>query len=430
MPNEIQEKMDTALGLIADIQEVNNRNAKNFSDYNEQMKKMNEDVTKNLDEVNTLKSVQQKNIEQLEKIEKALCNLNNSSGQQNKILEVKTRDEFTNYLRKGTMLSEDSVLYIVDDIIKKGFIGLSEDKKQMFRKDLQDQVDPDGGYWVRPEISNVMIKRIFETSPVRQVASTINIRSDAVEYIVDDNEGDGGWVGETDSRPSTTTPQIGKLTIYAHELYAQPKVTQKMLDDAGFDIEAWLQGKIVRKFTRLENNAFVVGNGNKKPKGFLSYPAWTTPGTYERGKLEQLTSSTSLTYTADDIKALQNALIEDYQPNAVWAMNRTTFGLITRLKEAVTGQYLLDPNSFKVGDTKILLGSNVVFMHDIPTIVANSLSIVYGDFSIGYTIVDRIGVRIVRDIYLAKPYILYYTTKRVGGDVTNYDSLKIGKVKP
>jgi len=352
-------------------------------------------------------------------------NVKKSSNEEDERL---ARDEFTKYMREKTPMSEKSVEFITRAMVDKNLIGIDDDKKEIIRKDLQVQVNPDGGYWVRPEISNVTIQRVFESSPVRQFATTVTINSDALEMIIDDNElPDGGWVGETDPRPTTGTPKIGELVIYAHELYAQPRATQKMLDDAGFDIEVWLQGKLVRKFTRLENNAFVVGNGSKKPRGFLTYDPWAVQGTYETGKIEQRPSTASGDFEADDIKNLQNDLIEDYQPNAIWMMQRATFGKVVTKKDK-EDRYLLDPNSFKTGDTKILEGSQVVFMHDIPVVASDALAIVYGDLGISYTVVDRLGIRVIRDNLTEKPYILYYTTKRVGGDVTNYQALKILKI--
>lgn len=426
---QINDKLDQALGGIKNIQDIADRNSERLDVLdNEQIKKITDDVCDNLQKVNDLQANQKAQEETSKKLETLICNMDNVKKSSNEEDEKLARDEFTKYLREKTPMSEKSVEFITKAMVDKNLIGINDDKKEIIRKDLQVQVNPDGGYWVRPEISNVTIQRIFESSPVRQFASIVTINSDALEMIIDDNElPDGGWVGETDARPTTGTPKIGELVIYAHELYAQPRATQKMLDDAGFDIEAWLQGKVVRKMTRLENNAFVVGNGAKKPRGFLDYPAWATPGTYETGKIEQRVSTASGDFEADDIKNLQNDLIEDYQPNAIWMMQRATFGKVVTKKDK-EDRYLLDPNSFKTGDTKILEGSQVVFMHDIPAIASDALSIVYGDLGVSYTVVDRIGIRVIRDNLTAKPFILYYTTKRVGGDVTNYQALKILKI--
>jgi HK97 family phage major capsid protein len=425
MPDEIQTKLDVALKGIATLQDA----AKNHKATEDGLAKATADITGALDEVSKLQATQKAHEEHVAKLEKMLCGMSAAPKDNENEKEVVAKADFTRYLRKGTSIPDASVTHIVNALVQKHYFGLNQNEEAMVRKDLQVGVDPDGGYWVRPEVLDKTITRIFETSPVRQYASAITTNSDSVEMFIDDNEPTAGWVGETQTRAKTDTPQIGQHKIFVHEMYAKPQATQKLLDDVGFDVEAWLQNHVSAKFSRLENTAFVVGNGVLKPRGFLTYPAWTTPGTYQRGAIEQLESATSSTLAADDIKKLQNILLEEYQNDARWYMNRATFGLIVLLKDTVTGRYLLDPNSFKVGDTKILEGSEVVFMSDIPTVAASSLSIVYGSLNRGYMIVDRIGIRVLRDPYSNKPFIEYYTTKRVGGDVVSYDSLKILKIK-
>ena len=207
----------------------------------------------------------------------------------------------------------------------------------------------------------------------------------------------------------------------------RPRATQKMLDDAGFDIESWLSRKVTDKMTRFENTAFVVGDGSQKPRGFLSLPAWATNGIYERNAIEQIASGAAGEFTGDGVKALQNAVIENYQANAVFGIQRASWEGIITLKDGI-GAYLLDPRSIKVGDDLTLLGKRVIFMNDMPSVANDALAMVYGDFSMGYTVVDRIGFRVIRDEFTNKPFILFYTTKRTGGDVTNYESYKIQKL--
>jgi len=430
MSEEIITKLDEALNGIKQAQDISERNAERIDALDqEQIKKISTDVADNLQAVNDLQAKQ-------DNLEKLLCNSESVKSGIDANAEEETRHEMLQYLRNGTYLSQKSVDHTVNYMANKYFAGADdmeavkkELRKNIPTKDMQVGVDPRGGYWVRPEMSNTIIDRVFETSPVRQYASIVNISSDALEIPIDDEDLDAGWVGETDPRPKTNTPEIGEKFIYAKEIYANPRVTQKMLDDAGFNVESWLQQKVSNKFIRKENTAFVTGDGNKVPRGFLTYPAWSTPGTYERGAIEQITSSTSGTLTnGDDVKLLKNSLLEDYQSRAVFMMNRATFEVVTTLKIG-NGAYLLDPNSFKNGDTQILLGKQVVFMSDMPDIASNALAIAYGDLSTAYTIVDRIGIRVIRDIYTDKPWIRYYTTKRTGGDVTSYDALKILKIK-
>lgn len=333
--------------------------------------------------------------------------------------------QFARWMRKGKDIDESVVADMVGTLVSKSFYGADEDYIAHETKAMATSTNPDGGYLLHPQSSATMVKRIFETSPIRAVASTETTSTDSLEFVIDDNTGiSGGWVTETASRAETGTPQIGKLVISVHEQYANPKVTQKLLDDAGFDIESWLADKTTDIFTRTENTAFVSGNGVTQPRGFASFGDWTAPGTYTRGAIERIKSTNATTLTGDGLKALQNSLKEVYQPRAVFMMKRDTFTTVMQLKDG-QGRYLLDTNSLKAGDSKVLLGADVYFADDLAAIAASALPIAYGDFGTGYTIVDRIGIRVVRDVYTAKPYTQFYTTKRVGGSVTNYEAIKL-----
>lgn len=342
--------------------------------------------------------------------------------------ELKARQELSLYLRKGAAVSADTIDYVVGTMVQKGIIGASDDQVDRVKKELSGSVDTEGGYFVRPELSDKVATRIFETSPMRLLADVQTTSSDVLEVIIDDNEAsDGGWVGEKASRSTTNTPDVGIISIPVHEMYAQPKATQRILDDVGFDIESWLMGKVGNKMSRTENRAFVVGDGNGKPKGFLSYAGWATPGTYERNKLEDVTSGTSGDFGGDDLKKLKNSLIEDYQAGASWLMKRDTWEDVILLKDA-DGMYLLNRDSLRNGDDLTLLAKPVTFMHDMPDKAAGALPIAYGNWAMGYTIVDRMGMRVIRDVYTQKPYVLFYVTKRTGAAVTNFDVIKRLKI--
>lgn len=338
-------------------------------------------------------------------------------------------DEFTRYLRKGYEIDGKVSEECVRGMIEKNFRGLSAEEISIQTKDLLAGNNPAGGYMIRPEVSSRMIKRIFESSPIRSIASVITIASDSLEMLIDDNEaGSGGWVGEVDPRTITNTPEVGKLIIEAHELFAQPRATQKFLDDAGIDVEGWLSRKVSDRLSRDENTAFVVGNGSLKPKGLLAYGDAAVYGTYERGKI-QTRISAGLNIDGDDMKLLQNGIKEEYQARAVWLMNRATFGDVITLKASGTGEYILSTEFLRDRDERMLLGKPVVFCNDMPQADADALAVCYGDFAEGYTIVDRTGFRVIRDQYTNKPYILFYTTKRTGGDVTSYDSWNRLRIK-
>jgi len=392
------------------------------------LKKAQEDATKGLEAIQSLEQKLKADelVDRLFAMEKTLAD-NHATNQDGTTDEHKAA--FYGYLRKGTAVPQEVVEAYCKSVAEKSIIHGNSEKMAAFTKDMVEGSNPDGGYFITPERSTQIIKRVFETSPMRLVANVTTTASSSIEFVIDDDEASAGWVGETQDRPDTDTPQIGLKTIVAHELYAQPKATQRMLDDAGFDLEGWLQGKVTRKFSRLENTSFVVGDGSKKPKGFLALPAWAVAGTYERDALEHIvaTGTAGSLNKADDVIDLQNSLIDDYQNSAVFTGTRETFGDIMKLKDT-QGRYLLNSAILREGVERMLLGKRFIVMQDMPEVAANALALGYGDFGEGYTIVDRFGVRVLRDPYTSKPYIKFYTTKRTGGDVTNFEAIKVLKI--
>lgn len=303
------------------------------------------------------------------------------------------------------------------------------DARMAEAKDMSTEVNPQGGYLVRPEFGDFIVSRMFETSPIRQIANVETIGSKSLVLIIDDDEAAAGWIGEGGTVSDTDTPDVGELEIVAHKLYAQPKVTTEMLEDPFLDVESWLQRKVAEKFGRLENTAFVAGSGVKQPKGFTSYAAWDSAGTYQRNALEQINSGSASAITADGLISLQNSLIEVYQSNANWVMKRATYGDVMKLKDG-DNRYLfnisLDMNTGL--PTANLLTRPVMFANDMPGVGSNNLPIAYGDFGVGYTVVDRLGITVLRDPYTAKGFVKYFTTKRTGGGVTNFEAIKLQKV--
>lgn len=306
---------------------------------------------------------------------------------------------FRSYLRKG----DDSGLARIES------------------KALSVESDPEGGYMVTPEMSATIVSTVFESSPLRAVAAVEAIGSDSLELLVDKAEAGAGWVAETEARPETTTPDLAKVVIPVHEVYAEPRATQKLIDDASIDVEAWLAAKVADKFARMEATAFVAGTGVGQPRGILTYPAGTS-----WGQIEQVNSGTSAVIVADALIDLQHALKEAYDANAVWLVNRVAMGDIRKLKDT-TDQYLWQPG-LQIDGVETLLGRPIHTAADMPAPAASSLSVAYGDFRRGYQIVDRIGIRVLRDPFTAKPYVKFYTTKRVGGDVVNFEAIKLQKL--
>lgn len=307
---------------------------------------------------------------------------------------------FTNYLRKGMDAGLEAIA----------------------TKALSVGTDADGGYLVTPAISEEIVRIINETSPMRELASVETISTDSLDVIEDTELPGAAWIAETAAPTDTTTHQIGKNTIDTHEMYAQPKATQKLIDDASIDVEAWLAEKVGEKFATLEATAFISGTGTGQPKGILSYAAGTS-----FGQIEQINSGTSAAVTADSLIQLFYGLKDEYAKNATFLMNRSVIQSVRLLKEATTDQYLWQPG-LAAGAPDTLLGVPVKAAADMPAAAADSLSVAVGDFKRGYKIVDRVGIRVLRDPFTDKPYVKFYTTKRVGGEVVNTEAIKLLKL--
>lgn len=282
--------------------------------------------------------------------------------------------------------------------------------------------DADGGFTVRPDFSNRILMNVKENSPIRQIADVMTIGTNEYVDYYDESDVGYGWVGETAARPDTTTGEIDEIRIPVHEMYARPRITQNLVDDSAIDIEGWLQGKIADRFARAEGTAFVSGSGNKQPKGFLSYTAGTSFNT-----VEQVTTLASATYAFDDLISVTDKLLDPYKNNARWVMNKETRSTLRKLKDA-ENQYLWQPDN-QGGIAALLLGYPVTIAVDMPAITNSSLSVAFGDFRRGYKIIDRQGIRVLRDPYTDKPFVIYYTTKRVGGGVQDFQAIKILKAK-
>lgn len=288
--------------------------------------------------------------------------------------------------------------------------------------------DPDGGYTVTPAMSDRIVQRVYETSPMRQLATVETIGTDKMEGFNDLEEGAAGWVGEKQSRTETGTPQLGKWEIPVHEMYAMPKTTQKLLDDSAWNVESWLANKTADKFSRTENAAFVNGDGILKPKGLWSYPSNATADASRAwGTFQHLNTGTSGGFGSapagsDKLIDTVFALKAAYRGNANWLMSRATVAEVRKLKDG-DGNYLWQPD-FQARQGGLLLGYPIVEGEDVEAISSNSKSIAFGDFREAYTIVDRIGIRVLRDPYTQKGFVLFYTTRRVGGGAVNFEAVK------
>lgn len=317
---------------------------------------------------------------------------------------------------------------------KSAFFRMTVGGKDLLSHDEQKALsagsDPDGGYLLPPSTVGRMVTRLLEQSTMRQLATVQVISSNKLEGIVDNDEADAGWVSELGTRNETDTPQVGRYEIEAHEMYAQPKASQRILDDAAVDVEGWLAGKVADKFGRVEGAGFTTGNGVGQPRGLFSYTtAATSDDTRAWGQFEHVVTGANgafHTNKADPLQDLIGAFKPQYLQNASFLMTRGVRTAIRKMKEATSDRYLWEP-SLQAGAPDRLLGYEARVDQFVPAVATGSLSLALGDFRETYTIVDRLGIRTLRDPYTSKPYVKFYSTKRTGGGAVNFDSMKFLK---
>jgi HK97 family phage major capsid protein len=293
-------------------------------------------------------------------------------------------------------------------------------------KALSTAVAADGGFLVAPQMAETIQGVLLASASIRAVASVVNVDAVAYDVLVDRTEAGAGWATELAAATETATPLIERITIPLHELSALPKASQRLLDDTAFDIEGWLATRIAEKFARAEATAFVSGNGVDKPRGFLDYPrvanaswTWGNLGFILSGNASALTST-------DPLVDMVYALGADYRAGATFVMNSKTTGVIRKLKDA-DGRYLWS-DGFAAGEPARLLGYPVLVAEDMPDIAAGAHPIAFGNFARGYTIAERPDLRVLRDPFSAKPHVLFYASKRVGGAVSDFAAIKLLRI--
>jgi len=287
---------------------------------------------------------------------------------------------------------------------------------------------PDGGYLV-PSVAEVeILRRMAQVSPIRAIASVRAIANAGFKKAFSKSGPQAAWVGETASRAMSDTPVLADLSIPTFELSATPAATQTLLDDAVVDVEQWIADEVATAFAEQEGTAFVSGDGSGKPKGFMAETT-VANGSWAWGKLGYVATGEDGalpdTSPSDVLVDLVYALKAGYRQNARFVMSRATQAAIRKLK-TTTGEYLWQPPAVAGGEAS-LMNFPLVEAEDMPDIAAGAFSIAFGDFRRGYLVVDRLGVRVLRDPYSAKPYVLFYTTKRVGGGVQDFDAIKLMK---
>ena len=329
--------------------------------------------------------------------------------------------------------SADAPLDVNTRLHKKAFelymrTGETQGLKAIETKALSAGSGPDGGYLVTPATENEILRRMSQASPIRSIASVRQISTANFRKAYSTTGPGAGWVGEAAARPVTSSQQIVDMNFPAMELYAMPSATQTLLDDAAVNVEQWIASVVETVFAEQEGAAFVNGDGVTRPLGFQT-PAKVAQSAWVWGKLGYVATGTAGAFAtsapSDALFDLIYALKAGYRQNAKFVMNRKTQSVIRKMK-TTTGEYLWQPPLTADG-TATLMNFPLIEAEDMPDITTGSTSIAFGNFERGYLIVDRIGVRVLRDPYSAKPYILYYTTKRVGGGVQDYDAIKFLK---
>jgi HK97 family phage major capsid protein len=306
--------------------------------------------------------------------------------------------------------------------------GDATNLRSLESKALSATSDPDGGYLVPPELEARINRSLVNISPIRAIAGIRQVSASVYKRPYATSGLDTGWVAETAIRPQGTTPTLSASVFQTMELYAMPAATSTLLDDSAVNIDQWLAEEVNIAFAMQEGKAFVTGDGINKPKGFLAYD--TVPNAaYTWGKLGTLSTGVAggfpLNTPSDKLIDLIYSVKAGYRPNAHFVMNRATQSVARKFKDAL-GNYMWQP-SYQPGQMPTLLGYPIAESEDMPDIAAGSSSIAFGDFSRGYLVVDRVGIRVLRDPYSAKPYVLFYTTKRVGGGVADFDAIKLLK---
>lgn len=289
----------------------------------------------------------------------------------------------------------------------------------------------DGGLTAPIEWDRTITDKRVEISPMRRYASTQTVTGRGFKKLYNLHGSNAGWVGETDTRPETNTSQFAEYAFSFGEIYANPAATQQILDDSLVNIEAWLAGEVNQEFSKQEGTAFVTGDGVNKPKGLLLYDAATEAALpaaqrHPLGPISEVKTGSAAALTADGLIDLVYDLPEDRAQGAALYANRKTHAVIRKMKDG-QGNYLWQP-PFQAGQPAQVLGYSINELSGLPDIGANAIPVVFGNMSEGYRIFDRVGVRILRDPYTKKPYVLFYTTKRVGGGLWNPEYLRYHRV--
>lgn len=331
---------------------------------------------------------------------------------------------------KGSELRAGQDEYAVafcDRFLRK---GLETGLAQMARKSMSYATPADGGHAVPEALDQMIEAKLRDISPIRAIASSVQVASADYRKLATSTTLGSGWVADNATRPETSTPTFQEIAVPMGELYANPAATQVMLDDAVFDVEAWLAEEIALEFAKQEGTAFITGNGTSRPKGFATYAtAATGDAARAFGTLQHIATGSAGAFPASNpsekLIDLVHALRPAFRQGAHFVMNSATLATIRKFKDA-DGNFMWRP-SLAEGVPATLLGYPVIEAEDMPDVAANSLSIAFGNFKRGYVIAERAATRILRDPFSNKPFVHFYATRRLGGAVVNFDAIKLLK---
>lgn len=322
---------------------------------------------------------------------------------------------------------------------KKGFSAYFRSGAESGLRDLEVKAaatsdnDPNGGYLVDKQTEQTIDRVLGTVSAIRSIASVLTISASVYRKLVNQGGAGGGWVGEKQSRSETGAPTLAALEFPAMEVYANPAATQTLLDDARVDISAWLADEVSTTFAEMEGVAFYSGNGVNKPKGLSSYTmiadanyAWGKVGFVTSGVASALADSSNSGHPA--LTNLVYAIKQGYRNNAQFLMNRKTAAAVRKLASLGDEKLPLWQPSMQLGQPATLMGYPVVDDDNVEDVGANAFPIWFGDFKRAYLIVDRAGIRVLRDPFTNKPFVHFYTTKRVGGGIQNFEAVKAMKI--
>lgn len=420
MDEAVSQSMHQQTKVAPQVKAVTDTVAGAFDDFMEAFEAFRESNDRRLDEMDRKMASDVVTRDKLERIDKAM---DASQRRLDELLLKQARPS----LPRGGALSLDALEHkqAFDAYIRRGDeSGLRE----LEAKAMSIGTSADGGYLVPDETDSEIGRRLSVVSPMRALATVRAVSGTVLKKPFATSGMATGWVAETASRSQTNSASLTELSFPTMELYAMPAATQALLDDSAVDVESWIAAEVDMAFAEQEGTAFISGDGTNKPKGILAYTAvanaswsWGNIGFIASGAAGAFASTSPLDVLIDTVYALKAG----HRQNGTFLMNRKTQSTMRRFKDD-NGNYLWRPPA-TAGEPASLMGFPLVEAEDMPDVAANSLSIAFGDFRAGYLIVDRIGVRILRDPFSAKPYVLFYTTKRVGGGVQDFEAVKLVK---